>query len=395
MTDTYRKTGLQTVGPMKLAPAHSAYLDFVRFTAALAVLLGHMSLDGFDMSWIPLATLSHEAVIVFFVMSGFIIYSSTAGRGGSGLDYLVARASRIYSVALPAVLFCIALSLVVGWLAPQLIPSIPAWRPFSLGDIAGSLLFTSESWSSFKPNTALTLNGPYWSLCYEVWYYIVFGLYFFVRSAWRWPLVMLSCLIAGPQIVVLLPIWCLGAWMAAHRDSLPRLSQHMAWFMFIAGPLLIVAIKVSAIDQIIEFYLHNAIPGFWRLEGSQRLVTDHIVALAIAANLYAFSFLGGSVHRGFQRARPLLAWLAGFSFTLYLFHRPLTDIAGEVLPSSWRTVPASMLATVVFLVLCWLISHLTEQRLPVWRAGLNRMLRARRGSDDIGRPGTGAGPAST
>ena len=54
-----------------------------------------------------------------------------------------------------------------------------------------------------------------------------------------------------------------------------------------------------------------------------------------------------------------------------------------------------MLATLVFLVLCWLISHGTEQRLPAWRAGLNRMLRGRRGSGDIGRPDAGAGRAST
>ena len=380
---------------MKLSPAHSAYLDFVRFFAALAVLLGHLSQDGFDMSWMPLANMSHDAVIVFFVMSGFIIYSSTVGRGGSGLDYLVARASRIYSVALPAVLFCVALSLLVGWKAQPLIPSLPAWRPFSLSDIASSLLFTNESWSAFRPGTRLTLNGPYWSLCYEVWYYIVFGLYFFVRSAWRWPLVMLACLVAGPQIVVLLPIWCLGAWMAARRDSLPRWSQRMGCFMFVAGPLLIVAINVSAIDQSIKVYLHNAVPGFWRLEGSQRLVTDHIVALAIAANLYAFSFLGPAVHRDFEHLRPMLARRAGFSFTLYLFHRPMTDLAGHLVPPTWRTVPASMLATLVFLALCWLISHGTEQRLPAWRAGLNWILRGRKERDDISRSNNGGGSAST
>ena len=110
---------------MKLSPAHSAYLDFVRFTAATTVLLGHMMNDGFDMSWAPIGYYGHEAVVVFYVMSGFIIYSSTAGRGGSGLDYLVARASRIYSVALPAVLFSLALSLLVGWKAQPLIPSLP------------------------------------------------------------------------------------------------------------------------------------------------------------------------------------------------------------------------------------------------------------------------------
>ena len=67
---------------MKISPAQSAYLDFLRFVAALAVLLGHMKQNGFDMAWMPLARFSHEAVVVFFVMSGFIVYTSTAARRG-------------------------------------------------------------------------------------------------------------------------------------------------------------------------------------------------------------------------------------------------------------------------------------------------------------------------
>ena len=78
---------------MKLSPAHSAYLDFVRFTAATTVLLGHMMNDGFDMSWAPIGYFGHESVVVFFVMSGFIIHSSTAARGSDGLDYLAATGS--------------------------------------------------------------------------------------------------------------------------------------------------------------------------------------------------------------------------------------------------------------------------------------------------------------
>ena len=80
---------------MKLTPALSAYLDFLRFTAAFAVLLGHMVQDGFALAWVPLAYLSHEAVIVFFVMSGYIVYTSTAARNGSARDYVIARVSRI------------------------------------------------------------------------------------------------------------------------------------------------------------------------------------------------------------------------------------------------------------------------------------------------------------
>ncbi len=36
--------------PMKMSPALSAYLDLLRFVAALAVLLGHMAQDGLYMA---------------------------------------------------------------------------------------------------------------------------------------------------------------------------------------------------------------------------------------------------------------------------------------------------------------------------------------------------------
>ncbi|MBX9631923.1 MAG: hypothetical protein K2X67_15505 [Burkholderiales bacterium] len=129
---------------MKLSPALSSYLDLLRFTAAVTVLFEHMRQDGFDMRWMPLAVLSHEAVIVFFVMSGFIIYSSTADRVASLRDYVVARSSRVYSVALPAVVFCVGVSMVVGNLFAD--PwTVKDYHPASLGDVVGSLLFTHES----------------------------------------------------------------------------------------------------------------------------------------------------------------------------------------------------------------------------------------------------------
>ena len=47
------------------------------------------------------AELAHTAVIVFFVLSGFVI-SWAAERDGTAREYILNRASRIYSVALPA-----------------------------------------------------------------------------------------------------------------------------------------------------------------------------------------------------------------------------------------------------------------------------------------------------
>jgi peptidoglycan/LPS O-acetylase OafA/YrhL len=198
--------------PMKLDGALSSYLDFLRFFAALAVLLAHMEQDGLYLSWFPMTYFSHEAVIVFFVMSGLIIYSTTASAHREPTNYIIARVSRVYSVALPAIIFSV--------LAASLVPAdifvakeqISNYRPVAWWDMISSALFLNESWMN---SAKLTMNAPYWSLCYEVWYYLLFGVYFFVGGRLRWVLLAGLACIAGPAILVLFPIWIVGAWVAS------------------------------------------------------------------------------------------------------------------------------------------------------------------------------------
>ncbi len=356
---------------MKLTPSFSSYLDFLRFGAALTVLLGHMVQDGFALGWIPIAYLSHEAVVVFFVMSGYIVYASTVARQGTAADYFIARASRIYSVALPAVVFCVVLSLAVGWFWPALAAIEPSWRPFSWADIGASLLFLNESWG---PPTDLSLNGPYWSLCYEVWYYVLFGIAFFGRGRWRWPLFAIAAAIAGPAILVLFPIWLFGAWLGASPDRHVKVSPTLAVIVWVGSFLVVCAIQWSDLDKLVMSWLHNRIPGFWRLEAAQRLVTDYVIALAIGAHLVVYGSLPSVILVFFQRTRAQWTSLAGFSFTLYLFHRPITTLAGEAIDPDSMSVALSLGFLALVLLLCWVISFVTERQLPAWRAALRRLL---------------------
>lgn len=360
---------------MPLTPALSAYLDFLRFTAALAVLLGHLTQDGFALGWIPLSHLSHEAVVVFFLMSGYIITASTQARASAGAaEYVVARVSRIYSVALPAVVFSVLMSLAVeGW-TPELTGEIASWRPFSWADIVSSLLFWNESWSSWREGTQLTLNGPYWSLCYEVWYYLLFGLFFFVRGPWRWPLLFVAAAVAGPAIMVLFPIWVFGAWLAMNPERLPRPSRAAAWLLWLGCPALIWWLNVSDLDQFLKSWLHNRVPGFWRLEASQRLFTDYLIGLLLAGHLWAWAGLPERVQSLWQRSAAFWAALAGFSFTLYLFHRPMTTFAAKLAGNAANDVSLSLLAAVASLLACWLLAFGTERQLPRWRRLVRRLV---------------------
>ena len=80
----------------------SAFLDLMRTLAAFSVFMSHLSKPQFDGESLSIFfQWGHTAVIVFFVLSGFVI-SWAAERDGSAREYIINRASRIYSVALPA-----------------------------------------------------------------------------------------------------------------------------------------------------------------------------------------------------------------------------------------------------------------------------------------------------
>jgi len=350
----------------------SAYFDFLRFFAALVVLLGHMEQDGLYMSWLPLSRYSHAAVIVFFVMSGFIIYSTTVNAGRSATDYFIARASRIYSVALPAVIF----SVLCAWIFVKDIGATGTYPSNysspSVIDTVSSLVFLNESW--LNP-AILTMNDPFWSLCYEVWYYVIFGLLLYIPGFYRWPAAILAALIAGPAIVALFPIWLAGAWLAGNYERLRfSWSGGVAALLFVTSILVIVAIDVLAIDRTVKDFLHQHVPGFWRLDNSQRLLTDFVIGFAILLNIVSFLYMPENFRTFFNCFRNFFGYLAGFSFTLYLFHRPMTQLLGFHYPNMNRSLLYSIVALSGLLLACWIISYVTERQLNGWRQVFRRLL---------------------
>src|SRR4051812_7117966 len=89
----------------------SLYLDLMRFLAAVAVFLDHLTSfpitgveDGPRQGLLLIGNYGQSAVTVFFVMSGFVIAYVTTSRENSGWSYSVSRVSRLYSVVVPALL---------------------------------------------------------------------------------------------------------------------------------------------------------------------------------------------------------------------------------------------------------------------------------------------------
>ena len=265
-----------------LEDGFSLYLDLVRFLAAMCVFIGHATESGsLYFGYLPFGNFKHDAVIIFFVLSGLVICATATRPGETWITYLTARASRIYSVAIPAVVLSFGLQAIAAFLEPghsQPEPSADVFLPLS------ALLFILQSWHP----QALPWNGPYWSLCYEVWYYIIFGILLFVRNSGRRNAVAAcAALIAGPAILLLFPIWLMGVWIVqGPRFSLGPKSINFIIFFGTFGAVAILDHLDIAIRT--RFFLAAHIPGFWRLHYSERFLTDYAVGLLVTLNFMAF-----------------------------------------------------------------------------------------------------------
>lgn len=89
-----------------MSPALSCYLDGMRLLAAMLVYLSHA-----NASWLTgnlpvlwrISNLGNEAVMMFFVLSGFVIAFVTDKKEHTAREYLLSRFARLYSVAIPAI----------------------------------------------------------------------------------------------------------------------------------------------------------------------------------------------------------------------------------------------------------------------------------------------------
>ena len=345
--------GERAVGFM--TPALSIYLDAVRFLAALAVVIGHGLQYGLYRGPYLMSHYGHESVVCFFVLSGLVISITAFRRETTLRRYAVARLSRVYSVVLAAIPFCFTAFVLARALGFDLPPTV--WQgQFGVWPAISSLLFLNQSW--FNP-AGLILNRPYWSLCYEVFYYLAFGVAMFAPR-WRWPLVAGVLGVAGPAIVALLPIWLMGAALALSRWP-RRIGPIAGLLLFVGGVALAWWLVASGIDWRIQAIMRR-VPGWWVLGASQRAVTDVALGGLVVVNFAGARALSGQIGPALARAERPIRFLANSSFTLYIFHFPLLMLArGGGLSAGDDPVRFTALLAVV-VAICVGIAALTEAR---------------------------------
>lgn len=319
----------------------STLLDMSRWMAALLVVISHdrhIVLSDFGTLHHPnigiqmlyfVTGFGHEAVVIFFVISGFLVGGLTLQKwrttGVALSDYFAHRISRIYTVLCPALLTGFALDSIgsrccnasaiytdAAQLAANSLNSHIS-SDLTVTAFIGNLLMLE---STYVP--ILGSNGPIWSLAYEWWYYCIFaacaGAVF--RKGTRTMALCIASLavmlaFAPLHMLLWMAIWLLGVAAFFYCESRsPKPNVLLSCGLF-AGALVLSRLNTHNVSQ-------PAAPEPMAVS----FAYDFAIGLSYALLLSSFYRYQG---HGLPFKR-LHKTLAAFSYSMYLAHFPMLVI---------------------------------------------------------------------
>lgn len=293
----------------------------------------------------------HEAVLVFFVLSGTALVYPVARRHAQRrrfdwIDYVPRRIVRLWLPAAASTALAVALMVLVPRsTAASLGPWMTQAHPAGLS--ARHLLLEL----ALQPRYAYR-NTVLWSLHAEAVFSFLLPLVVLVVAlaarARAWWLPAAACL-AVPAVtgdtrtLVYVPVFVLGAtagWRWGHLGTIAP-ERPAPW----ATPAALACLVLITI-------------GWWPgLEGPVAGRLAAAVSLAAVAALVALAVRAGAL-RGVLRSRAV-QYLGALSFSLYLVHEPVI-VATRLLMASWSPWLVAPVAVAVTAPLTWLFRRYVE-----------------------------------
>jgi peptidoglycan/LPS O-acetylase OafA/YrhL len=310
---------------------HWPFLDLVRFGAALLVLFGHSRGLYFEsISKAPdagvatrlfyLATgLQHEGVVLFFVVSGFLVGGSAWRKFEKGEFkarlYLINRFSRIYLVLIPALVFAVLIDRLGANLFAE--TRFYAMRPLFPSGV-------SDGWTLDQiPCHLAALQGvfcapigadpPLWSLGWEWLFYLIS------------PVLFAICLVPLRLSLRIVALICFWASIITVIGLGEGLFWFMTWLMGMAASLLVLRRPVPIAPAIAGLALCATSLVVSRAVIVSATLTDLGIGAGLAVALSCPIIANGDVLSRFA------AKGASFSYSLYLIHLPLGVFVGGLL----------------------------------------------------------------
>jgi peptidoglycan/LPS O-acetylase OafA/YrhL len=358
------------------------FIDGLRGLAALYVMIGHcrwLLWEGYESflshksnySYLSkalvyfLATFKygHEAVMFFFVLSGFVIHykysvklSEDAFLSFEYFNYIGRRIKRLVPPLLFAILLTCLLDNIGLYLNFPIYTHTTAYSLInqSIGNsldittVISTIFFLQNVW---KP--VYGSNAPLWSLMYEWWFYMLYPLLFWVNKRSSWLSLGVSAILVfiGSRlsfVPLLSPVlqmlfcWWLGVLLADVYTQRIKIPVHIPYLLMLLLPLLLLfpthfpnAVKMDVWWSIV-FFSALFIMLYLQQKGTNFILLNK------------------------------LQWLGECSFSLYVTHFPIVVfMCGALLKYNNGALPSQQyyifIAILITLMFAWLIHFIIEK----------------------------------
>lgn len=267
-----------------------------------------------------LTSLGHEAVMVFFVLSGFFVGGSVMKQKHKFMwsAYSISRLTRLWLVLIPAILFTYIVDQIIQTLHPEVFAgsfsNIWASGPSKENEYSRDLV-TFLGNIFFQQTIVVSVfgsNSPLWSLANEFYYYFLFPVFlllfgYFGKGNWARRLLLGAF---GLTVLILLPkgfaegfvVFCMGAlisWFVNRGDVKNFSNKYLATG---GGVAFMFSILLSKANISISYISHDVLIG-------------------VGFSLFLATLVNSQLHLPLLRKGS--AFLADISFSLYLTHFPV------------------------------------------------------------------------
>ncbi|MFM1794196.1 MAG: hypothetical protein RL642_581, partial [Bacteroidota bacterium] len=336
------------------ARKHYYWIDLLRFLCALLVVLAHYRGNFFvAYGLLPeyqktfpvqvfylFTRFGEEPVLVFFVLSGFLVGGRTLEKALNAeiepKAYFIDRSVRILLPLLASSILVVILQIVKRGAIP-------------FEDIIGSFIGLQGTL------TESSFNPPLWSLAYEIWFYILIGcVLFFMRGHRIYKLIAIVPFLLGLYVFSLLNLLYLFVLLIGLLSYFIKKNSHSTgaittWALLILILLSFLVLQTLTVSKSIDFgYLKFVDKGTASifLAGVTGLLISHIVGFVPKSHLASTINKIGSK-------------LSQFSYSLYLTHYPLMEFLSFLgVPKSEEISFVSVSAYIIALILSVVVAYL-------------------------------------
>lgn len=381
-------------------------LDGLRGIAAFVVLAYHLTMvvpsvallewapdtmpRAFTFAWwvgltpLKVFTAGGEAVLVFFVLSGFVLSIVPLGtRRYDWLSYMPRRVVRLYLPTIASVLLGALLAIVVTVVTPS--PDNPWLIAISHPTVTAGAVLKQSTILFANP---LTLSPATWSLVWEVLFSLLLPLFIAITIAFQrlWWVgaiagVLLTAMATVPSLAFLhfLPLFLVGCCLASGIGDLERVANRLSRLRFahlVWSLIVVVALLLLVADRLVLAWPPT--PTAVRFLGSVGTIVGASILVCCAAFWSpAVRFLTTAV----------IGWLGRVSFSLYLVHLPIllaiVRIYGDAHPLRVAAIalPVCLGAAQLFSLAVERPAHKLSQRTGRWLRDIQEARSASRATD--------------